>query len=205
MDFEMQNFWSIKHTEGDIRSLSGNGYITIFYLHLDDVFPKADRILNIGVGTGKFEKACVQAGKKVDSVDITPHANLCIQDTSEYFYCGEQLQYIEANKYDLITELLVAQHISDEELEKHIKYAISGLKKTGIFAIQSPDYMKPVDLELDKQMRTTKFLQGGRVCRNEEWFKKIADKYGGKVLSKHRVWLFPEFNMIWYTYHIGRK
>ena len=199
----MKEFWAAKHKEQDIRSLSGNGYITVFYLHLDDIFPVAHTILNIGVGMGKFEKACVQAGKVVDSMDIVPGANLCIQDTSEYFHLN--VESIQANKYDLVTELLVAQHISDEEMEKHIKYALIGLKKDGVYAVQSPDYLEPVSQEEMIRMRTPKFMQGGRVCRSEQWFQRIANKYGGEVIGKrHRVWLFPEFNMGWYTYHIRR-
>ncbi len=200
---EMDTFWSQKHIDQDIRSLSGNGYITIFYLHLDDIFPEAKQILNIGVGMGKFEKACVQAGKKVDSMDIAEEAYRPIKDMVECFY--HNAEAFTPNYYDLITELLVAQHISDKQMELHIKYAILGLTRNGIYAVQCPDYLEPVSQEEMIKMRTPKFMQGGRVCRSEKWFRDAANKYGGEVICKrHRVWLFPEFNMGWYTYHIRR-
>ncbi len=199
---EMKEFWVSKHGERDIRSLSGNGYITIFYLQLDDIFPTAQSILNIGVGTGKFEKACAQAGKKVDSMDIVSGAYLCVRGISEYFY-GD-IESISVNKYDLVTELLVAQHISDTELEKHIKYAVAGLKPSGVYAVQSPTYIDPVSPKLEAQMQTPKFMKGGRVCRSREWFESMAKKHGGKMVDIRRVWEFPQYNMIWNTYHIRR-
>ncbi len=199
----MEDFWKEKHIAGDIGALSGCGYITIFYLQLDNIFPSAAKILNIGVGLGKFEKACVQAGKLVDSVDITEQAGVCVAGVARNFYTS--VGYIRPYNYDLITELLVAQHISDAELEKHIKHAIMGLWQGGIYAVQSPTYINPVSPQLEAQMRTPKFMQGGRVCRSNEWFEAMAKKHGGKVVDIRRVWEFPQYNMIWNVYHIRRQ
>ncbi len=199
---ELREFWIQKHVEHDIGSLSGNGYITVFYLHLDDIFPKVKTILNIGVGTGGFEKACVQAGKIVDAVDIAPEAEQCISEVVRKFYSSVVL--IPRDGYDLVTELLVAQHLTDAGLELHMRFAIDGLKKGGVYALQSPTYLSPVSSELEAQMRTLRFLQGGRVCRPRAWFEGMASKYGGRVHDVHRVWKFPEYNMIWNTYHIRK-
>ncbi len=203
VDIEMMNFWSEKHINQDIRSLSGNGYITIFYLHLDDIFPGAKTILNIGVGTGKFEKACIMSGKRVNSMDVAKDAYGCINQIVDCFYY--KASAITPNNYDLITELLVAQHVNNEELESHIKYAIVGLKPNGVYAIQSPTYITLPSHDEEAKMQTTKFMQGGRVCRSNKWFEDMATKHGGIVDGIHRVWKFPEYNMIWNAYHIRRR
>ncbi len=199
----MESFWKEKHIEQDIRALSGNGYITIFYLQIDDLFPCVETILNIGIGTGKFEKACVQSGKVVDSMDIVKESWGCVRNVSRNFII--EAKHIAPRSYDLITELLVAQHISDSELESHIKYAIMGLSYDGVYAVQSPTYISAVKPELEALMQTPRFMQGGRVCRYKKWFEETATKHGGKVIDTRRVWEFPQHNMIWNTYHIRRQ
>ena len=202
MSKSMTEFWEAKHREQDIGALSGNGIITTFYLHLDDLWPEAYDILNIGVGLGKWEEACVGAGKMVSSVDCTQEACECIADVAQAFMVG--VENIHQDSYDLITELLVAQHLSSVEMFDHMKYAIAGLRMGGVYAVQSPTLIDPITPEQEAEMVTERFRQGGRVCRSQEWFEETAKECGGRVIGIHRVWKFPEFNMIWNAYHIER-
>ncbi len=176
LSHELKEFWELSHLRQDRRFIGGNGNHIITWLHINDIFPKAKTILNIGVGNGDFERICCQAGKVVDSLDIVPEARECIKRVVRHFYLTAK--EIEPNIYDLITESYVAQHITDRELESHIKYSIAGLKPNGVYALHSPFCWS---LPKSTSDRTFETLRLGHVFRPRKWIEENVLRHGGVI------------------------
>jgi len=195
----MEAFWLDMHQKHHLPSLSGNGVNTIPALGIEDLLGPAQVILNIGVGLGCWEDYLAGLGKTVDCLDITPEAADAVKGVCRTFYTAPAA--LPVGEYDLITELLVAQHALDPVLEDHILHAVSALKPQGTYALQAPDFSSAPDgwdnSSLGCQM-------AGSVRRGVEVVSAMVARSRGRIVRVIGVDWYPQWNLAGYIYHIRR-
>ena len=200
-DPAMKKFWNCHHIHGDVDYLTGSGGPGVIEtLLLEDLFPDAKEILNIGIGLGRWEKFCKEHGKVIDSLDIVELAGECVKEFIRSLYLFPE--DLPENAYDLITELLVAQHVTPDTLERHFKYAIAALRPEGTYAIQIPDlYPKYLG---EPTEATLVAMQAGAVCYPIAWVDRAARMNGGQIIEVQHRANFPQHNSMWHVYKIKR-
>lgn len=197
---EMQAFWQRQHINKDQLFLSGNGQVTTEILQIKgEIFDSAQTMLNVGIGLAVFEDYCLSVGKIIDCLDIAPAARDRVIDRVRQVYLDPN--ELPSAEYDLITELLVAQHLDDPTLESHLSNCLRALKPDGIYAIQLPAFFDPAEADLANMVHA---MESGSVCRSISWVDDLARKHHGQII--HIGWRgnFPQYNSIWYIYHLKR-
>ncbi len=202
VDPELETFWKEKHDTGDRHYLSGNGEDALDKLRIRGIFCTVAALLNIGVGLGIFEKYARRHVQRLDCVDITLSALAVITGVADHFY--PDVAFAPANTYDMVTELLVAQHISDETLLEHLTGGIRSLKPDGIFALQVADFLHPPTPDALAKNYTLESKKAGSVKRTEDTMQSLIKTSGGRVLSILPGEEYSMYESRWMVYHIGK-
>lgn len=195
---EMEAFWQRQHVNRDPLFLSGNGEQTLDILQIRDIFPDANTMLNVGIGLGVFEDYCLAQNKTIDCLDIATAARDRVVDKVRSVYLDPAL--LPDDQYDLVTELLVAQHLDDVQLSRHLVNCVRALRRDGIYAIQIPAWFFP-KTKIDNMVVAQ---QAGSVCRSIQRVAQMVEEAHGQII--HLGWRgnFPQHNSIWYIYHIKK-
>jgi len=199
---EMEMFWREKHEGADRVYLTGNGENTLDKLHVRGLFFTVVALLNIGVGLGEFERFARAYVQRLDCADITRAALTAVTGVADHFYEG--VSFVPKNTYDLVTELLVAQHVSDATLHEHLAYGIAALREDGIFALQVADYLQPPTPDVLAKNYTTAAMKAGSVKRTETTVRGLIERAGGAVINVIRGQEYPAYESVWVVYHIKR-
>jgi len=96
---------------------------------------------------------------------------------------------------------LVAQHMTDQDLEIQIKAVLSALKPTGIFAIQFASH----NVEVENKYSISFLTKSGGVCRSLDKIKRLFQASHAKVVKIVEKGIFPGNNSRWYTAHLMQE
>jgi len=140
----------------------------------------------------------------LDALDIVPVAGETVKGIVDNFYTDPEV--LPENTYNLITELLVAQHVDDVTLFSHIKHGVLGLVEDGVMAIQIPTFLHtPSGAEARMNQPILRYLKVGWVRRTLGDVERIVGYTEGRIVGVYWGGDFPQHNMKWYTYHIKRR
>ena len=177
------------NTYNYITNSSLNMYIDFF--ECLDLYIKATNILEIGIGTGRALKE--MKDKNLYAVDISEIAFNRIKDIAKTYY----IENLPNNIIDLIFCNLVAQHVTDDELNKIFKYGIDSLKEDGTFLIQCAD-------SLNKNTESKELYDKGGKLRDIETVSKMIKNANGKITYTTNKRYFNGGSIWWYGLHIRR-
>ena len=121
---------------------------------LTDHLKPADKVLEIGCGTGYFTKEIVKTGALVTAIDISPElleiAKQDIKDTNVSFVLDNAYDLsFDADSFDSIVGSSVLHHL---EIEKAVSEMFRVLKPGGSFYFTEPNMMNP-QIALQKNKR----------------------------------------------------
>jgi hypothetical protein len=111
---------------------------------------------------------------------------------------------VPENAYDMVTELLVAQHVSDETLLEHLVGGTQALKGDGLFALQVADFLHPPSPDVLAKNYTLEPKKAGSVKRTEATMRTLIKDAGGEVVNVLRGREYPMYDSMWMIYHIGK-
>jgi hypothetical protein len=200
---ELEGFWAGKHQNADAMYLSGNGEATLDKLHIRGILFTVVVMLNIGVGFGAFERFMRDKVKRLDSLDITEYAYTAVAGVADHFYLNAA--ELPGNTYDLVTELLVAQHLPDPILKEHLTWGIRALNKDGIFALQTAAFLHPPSADELAKNNTLEAMKAGSVKRNIPDMLCLIKSCGGVVTRIRSGPEYPAWGSVWMVYHIRRE
>jgi len=199
-------YWRHAHAANDVKRLSGNGENTLDILMVRPVFETARTMLNIGVGLGTLEHFCAGEVKVIDSLDVAPEARYKVEAAARNFFLepGE----LPSSEYDLITECLVALHLTAEQMEEHIRNAVRALKPDGLYAFNAPDYIcydeATVRQQSHEEPTVAQMNSGYSLCRSIPWYEMTARKSGALLALVAFSGIYRQYNAIHYVYHLRR-
>ncbi len=195
--------WDKFHTSEEKHYISDNPLKTILDLsNINEEFEDAKTVIEIGVGTARCSKEIVNQGKELHCVDISTLALSKVARIAQWSYLSEYMNHIPKNYFDLVIEFLVAPHISDEELNRHLKYVIPSLKEKGTFSLQITFNRDP-DLN-NQNIQNPITLISGLSCRTPEYVTSMIEANGGEVTWVSDPNYHDTLNLGWHTMKIRR-
>jgi len=194
---EITDWWDKNHKENNNLWLSGYSGEDIWkFLKIENRIIRNNKVLNIGVGTGKCTKDLFDKGMKVYALDISEFALDKVKDYTIKSWDVKDIWSIPPNFFDLVISHLVTQHMSDEDLKKQIKIVLEILNDEGIFAMQ---FASNKDNLFNEDIKSQKV---GGVCRTLDHIKEIVNDLGGK-LELININTFGD--IIWNSIHIKKS
>lgn len=180
MSKELEEYWNQQHIEQNQLMLTGSGIID-YQIAFDMEFKPGQRVLEIGMGTGRFITeslllGCDTFGLDISTVAIKKTKNLMkLLLTKRFTTCWHtsEIDSIPQNFFDIIISRHVAQHMDDEDLLAQLKAIIPTLNKNGIFYLNFYENKLKGQNDLDAQ-------KGGGVPRTKEEMLKMIEDAGGK-------------------------
>lgn len=195
----IKEFWEDKHKENNGGSLTGSkGKAVWTMLGITDLVKPNKVVLNIGVGLGFCTKELVDEGCDVYVLDIAQTAIDRVKDIVRGHWLASEIDKIPENMFDVVISNLVAQHMTDEDLQKQLEVVIKSLKYEGVFALQ-------VAAKLNRKnegIETLQYQMGGAVCRSLSKICQMVEKAGGIITSSKRSWVNAQFKSMGYALHI---
>lgn len=202
----IEKWWELNHQGVNDRFLfwlTGSAGPEVWeYLEVADRIIAGTVVLNIGVGLGFCTRELARRKCIVHALDISESALQKVKDVAAEVWLPSSLSLLPADTFDLAISNLVAQHMSDCDLEDQIKRIVPALKQKGIFALQFACMLDPKNNNLDIVPLSS--LKHGSVGRSLAWFCQIVERAGGMVIGAKRIGLFPLYNSCWYMVHIAR-
>jgi len=202
MTNELKGFWEEMHKTNNLRLLSNTKGIYIWKnLQIEKRIIKGNRVLNIGVGTGRGTKDLYDTGMIVDVMDISDIPLYKVEKYCQFLYLFPDNLPMYDVEYNLIISHLVIQHMNDKDILKQFKAVMSCLKDDGIMAIQFADV--PNKIEANRQRLTA--VKAGGVLRTPEEMTTLINKAGGEVIWMSNKHTFKHTKAVWYFAHIRRR
>lgn len=168
----------------------------------DRVLAGPQRILNVGVGEGHDTRALAKLGHRVDALDISPTALASVETVTENRFLPSDYDAIPAGEYDLVLHHLVAQHMSNADLERQLTVLVRSLKPEGVIALQFATLLNGSYDAVDDGPEAQKV---GGVCRAPEALSLLVDRVGGEILKMELVGEYPEYNSGHCCLHARRR
>ena len=173
---DIKDYWSYIHKENVGRYLSGTSGTDVWkVLGITDLIKPGKNILNIGIGFGACTREMAEHNPNIYGLDICQEALDRVKDFLSGSWLDENIEDLLDNFFDVAISHLVAQHMSDESLERQFKHVIRSLKKEGVFAIQFLSYITNQDPRKDKR-------QEGTNTRTLEQITRMAERNNGRVI-----------------------
>lgn len=203
----IKEYWDNAHVANVTSKLSGNGKETLCLLGVEREFRECSSLLNIGVGTGEFEKFAVNENRIVDALDISENALEKVANIVRFRYLSPDA--IASNEYDLITECQVALHLTDKEMDRHIINAIRGLTICGTYAFNAPAFLEYTEetskLRAKEDPTVPEMFCGYALCRPISWYAKTIRKHGGIITQVILADVNKTKNVCTYIYHVQTR
>jgi SAM-dependent methyltransferase len=198
---EMTGYWDSAHKAGEVRFLTGTPMReTLRALHVAEHARCADRVLEVGIGTGISAHEHAEHGRKVDGLDISQAALDKARDVLDAGYIDPSDLLI--GRYDLATCLLVLQHMADVDVYPLLRNVLRSLRDDGLLAVQ---YASPPNPSVPYS-ETLHDQQMGTVRRTREHFRRIAEICGGRIIWEANPWTpagrTVTDNAVWNVAHI---
>jgi len=131
-----KQLWEKYHSENSIMNLGNYDLFSIRdYMEISELLTTGKTVLYVGVGTGTALKQLHELGCIIHSLDIAENARSKAEPYSR-FWLESEFENMPDDSFDVIIHHLVAQHLSNHQLERHVSNAIRCLKPTGILAMQ---------------------------------------------------------------------
>jgi len=190
-----KQLWEKYHSENSIINLSNYDLFCIRdYMEFSDLLTTNTNVLYVGVGTGSALEQLHELGCVVHSLDIAENARPKAELYSQ-FWLESDFENIPDEFFDIVIHHLVAQHLSNRQLERHFNNAIRCLKPTGILAMQYAYSLDGRELDVcDCQMTYSS-------TRNKATIKKMVSQNGGTISLHKDVEEYPEYKMGWRIIH----
>lgn len=183
--------------------LTGSAGVNVWSsLQIEDLIGPGQVILNIGVGQGHCTRELSARGCQVHALDISPVALSRISDCVVAGWLPSQLSELPSDTFDVAISHLVAQHMSDPDLEQQIREVVRGLKPKGVFALQFAFLMNGGEAEIEQ---TPEVIKSGGICRSLERIRTMVEGAGGQIVWSEKIGTFAEYGSGWYGVHIQRK
>src|SRR5205807_3406624 len=198
-------WWNRCHSENEefgywLTGSSGSQVWTS--LNVEDRIGPGTTVLNIGVGQGHCTRGLVELGCRVHALDISPVALKRISDCVIAVWLPSQLHDLHSDTFDLAISHLVAQHMSDADLNQQIREVVRSLKADGVFAMQFAFCLSGNDKDIEE---TPGALKAGSIRRSLETVKSMITNAGGRLVWSTKIAEFPEHNAGWYAVNIQRQ
>lgn len=130
-------FWDTAHTTADGHWLTGSKGEHVFAVHgLTDLLRSGTRVLEVGVGLGTVTRALVNAGCEVTCVDISNRALKAVDGLASAFFSDDLFELVPRRAFDVAIHHLVAQHLHDSDLVRHIRLCCRALAPGGVLSMQ---------------------------------------------------------------------
>lgn len=172
---EIREWWDKAHKEfnNKLLSFSDIGYV-FDTLCIKNYLDKENiTVLEVGVGIGKTAFGMFLHGFTVDIMDVSPIPLERLKYARNKFLFPEDS--VINNEYDLIISHLVAQHMTNEDLDLQLSKIIPSLKKDGIFSMQF--YLNDI-----KEFDIVEAQKFGGFPRTLEKLKELVEKNNGKIV-----------------------
>lgn len=92
--------------------------------------------LDVGVGVGDMARYVSAYGATVDCLDVADRALEHVNGFIRAFYLDSEIEKLPRADYDLALAHLVAQHMTDEMLERNLRHVYRALKPSGVYSLQ---------------------------------------------------------------------
>lgn len=176
----ISDFWQEAHKVNSHYWLSGTPPLEVLKrLEIDHKQLARDSIvLDIGVGEGLMALFLNENQIEFDALDISQASLQKVENVArKTFLVASSLPN---ETYKLVMSHLVAQHMSDNELEIQIRNILRSLRKDGVCKMQfSSPFLKTQHLFNDNLENQSK----GTVIRSEEHIRNLIENSGGKNVS----------------------
>jgi len=174
----MSDFWENKHRLEDSYWLTGSGVDTYsFYHNINWEFFKGKKILEIGIGTGKFLNQCnnnfLLYASDISTIALNKINHLVINS-----YLSKNIK--QCPEVDLAICHLVFQHNNISEVERIINDV--NLTTTGIFSFQ---YAECTDFKLAKEKDPNMVLNETHFFHSYEDIENAINNSNKKLLQHH--------------------
>jgi len=194
-------------TDKDPGALSGSSAESVLEYHqVADLICPGLIVLDIGVGMGNMSRYLHSCLCHVDAMDVADKAETTVQGYVHRFYPVRDIQSLSANKYDLAISMIVAQHMSDENLRQQISHVFRALKPGGIFSLHLAGATRPYMNNIAGPIPAGK---DGAMCRTPDYAIDLVgdvlenQPHGLKLLDRRMQW--PKFNSYWYFLRITKE
>jgi len=202
----IEEWWDLNHQEKNEQYklwLTGSAGPDVWeYLGVRDRVRPNAVILNVGVGLGHCTRRLAAQGCIVHALDISGTALEKVKDVTAGSWLPSTLSQLPCFLFDLVISNLVAQHMTDKDLEDQIRHMIPALKQDGIIAMQFACMLEP-SLNDSADVALSVLKQGG-VGRSVSRYCLLAERAGAIVLRMERIAVFGEYGSVWYCAHLAR-
>jgi SAM-dependent methyltransferase len=187
------DWWEECHRCSIHKYLSGSSPQVTLQQHNITVKP-GQVVLDFGVGLGYMSKYLHELGVTVHALDISKTGLARVEPYTACRWTPDDT--MPSNTYDAAVCHLVAQHVSDEDLEKELRNVLSAMKIDGILSVQFAN--SPfLDHSVASQMH-------GGVCREPGAARDLIARAGGRVIWQSEFQRFTHTPTYWYYMHIVR-
>jgi 2-polyprenyl-3-methyl-5-hydroxy-6-metoxy-1,4-benzoquinol methylase len=194
------DWWNRAHERGHTYWLSGTpGQEVWERLAVLNRLVAGARVLNVGVGLGHCTRSLAERGCKVSALDISPVALKNVADVTVKGYLASNLEDLPSNTFDTALSHLVAQHMTDLDLEAQIRHVVRALRPDGVFAVQ---YAADAHGHTYDQA-VLHHVKSGSIRRTQAHFDALVEDAGGLVEHTYRRETH-EGGIIWLVAHIVR-
>lgn len=169
-------------------------------LNILNLIKSGCRVLEIGVGNGGDIRELNKIGAAVYALDICPDALFKVAKTIKQGWTTTEVSSLPKDFFDVVISHLVAQHMSNADLQEQIKNILPTLKSDGVFAMQYADRLK--DHNYDESVETQK---GGGVCRSFEMISDMVDNANGTITWHAKIAESEIHQSCWHAINIKRK
>ena len=193
----IQAWWEEHHSNNAERWLTGSSvkhYETFFQVPLADAI-----MLEIGVGLAVASIPLACRNKELHCVDISRRALKRVEGKVTKTWHTSEIDQLPKNYFDIAVSMLVAQHVSDAELQRQLDCIIPALKEDGVFLLQFSDGENWGYEQLEHSQRV------GQSVRTPETAKELIDKAGGIVTMEVPPEHYAHAQLTWHGFHIKRS
>ena len=169
------DWWARAHQRQHTFWLSGSEGPEVWNrLGVTDRLNAGATVLNVGVGLGICTRQLSQRGCKVSVLDISREALDAVGDVA-VGYLASDIEALPSGVFDVALSHLVAQHMSDQDLEVQVRHVVRALKPNGVFAVQ---YALGED-GLVTEQASERYLKAGAIRRSVAGFNALVGRAGG--------------------------
>lgn len=191
----LEAFWEKSHKAQDRRWITGSSpedelnYLQIKLPDNEDL-----DILVVGVGTGSTANHIANLGHNVDVLDVTELAFRNLNSKVGNRFTTRDYSSIPSNRYHLILHHLVAQHMSDEDLQIQLDVLLNSLNHGGKLHLQ---FSKSTKSYRNNRKQTISRQKKGHILRSDKRVASFFEKYSISEITISNKKEFPEWQNGW--------